>query len=66
MVLNTGDTIRAKRPYEGEGEYIIAEPDKEYPGMIKAVHACCKKCPELNGQVRYLSADSLIYFEKCN
>jgi len=61
--LNEGDTIENNNKYNGEGEYIVAEINKN---EVKCIHACSEKYPSLNGQTFIISKHELQYYHKIN
>lgn len=60
LELKQGYTIKNKRPYNGEGELIVA---KILDSGITAIHACNKKFPNLNGCEIGISDYELKYYK---
>lgn len=59
MSLLPGDVLKNRNPYDGEGEYIVVEPESDMLSHAKCVMACCEKYPALNGLVTYLSYEAI-------
>ena len=64
--LKQGDSITHKKPYEGEGEKIVAIKNiPEIPGHSAVIFALCTKHPGLNGLLEYMSHDVInTYYRK--
>jgi len=63
--IKVGDSIKNKKPYDGEGEYIVCDLSPPlFEGCIKVISALCIKYPELNGLVSYIDNDNLKFYHK--
>lgn len=59
--IKIGDSLKNNKPYDGEGELIVASlPDES--GYVKCVHALHVKHKSLNGMVELKPIDSLVDF----
>lgn len=59
MEIKTGDVIRNKNPYHGEGSRRVCELGDT---RFKAEHINCERFPALNGMVEIMDYDTLEFY----
>ena len=65
--ITPGISIRHKKRYDGEGEYLIMSEIDLDTMHVSCVMACSEKYPELNGQQCYIGVSAIEkYFEIVN
>lgn len=63
--LEIGASYKNKKPYDGEGEIIIAGPVPDMPGYVKCIHALHTKHQAMNGLVEYKPIENILkYYDK--